>query len=266
VQTVELSQVAPGRYEAPLSPTEQGAYLIRVDGISNDGSQTLADLAGWVQAYSPEYRTLQADPDELLTLMTITGGRLTTGDPAEAFAHTLLAPADTRPIWPWLLTLAAILLPFDIAVRRLAVDRRDVTRAWQRMIGRLTPVPAGAPVIPDRSERMTTLLGVKERVGEEGTQGKQVKQVNKVERVDRGEKGREGEKERGRKGEEEKRKEGDTKPREAVLEARKAQVFVAPKEESAPVPKSEPKAEEEGDGTTTSALLARKRERRQRRE
>ncbi|NUM48221.1 MAG: VWA domain-containing protein [Anaerolineales bacterium] len=274
VQTVELSQVAPGRYEAPLgstssaSPTEQGAYLIRVDGTSSDGAQTLADLAGWVQAYSPEYRTLQADPDELLNLMTITGGRLTTGDPAEAFAHTLLAPADTRPIWPWLLTLAAILLPFDIAVRRLAVDRRDVSRAWQRMIGRLTPVPAGAPVIPERSERMTTLLGVKERVGEEGTQGKQVDRVNKVDRVDSGEKGREGEKETGRGGEEAKRREGDTKPREAVLEARKAQVFVAPKEASAPTPKPEPKVEEEGDGdgTTTSALLARKRERRQRRE
>ncbi|GAB4579419.1 MAG: VWA domain-containing protein [Anaerolineales bacterium] len=256
VQTVELAQVAPGRYEAPLSPTEQGAYLIRVDGVSNDGTQTVADLAGWVQAYSPEYRTLQADPDELLNLMTITGGRITTGDPAEAFAHTLIAPADTRPIWPWLLTLAALLLPFDIAVRRLAIDRRDLTRAWQRMIGRLTPAPAGAPVIPERSERMATLLNVKERagVGELGSRG-----------------GGEGEKEKGRKGEEGIRGKGekgkiepDTKPRAAELESRKAQVFVAPKGES--TPKVEPKADDEGDGTTTSVLLSRKRERRQRRE
>lgn len=254
VQTVVLSQVAPGRYEAPLSVTEQGAYLIRVDGT--DGTSTVSDLAGWVQAYSPEYKTLQADPDELVNLMAITGGRVTTGDPAEAFAHTLTAPADTRPIWPWLLTLAAILLPFDIAVRRLAVDRRDVTRAWQRMVGRLIPAPAGAPVIPERSARMTTLLGVKERAGE-GTQGIQVDKVN---RVERGEKGRGGEEEK------RKKEEGDTKPREAVLAARKAQVFVAPKEESAPAQKVEPKAEEEGDGTTTSALLARKRERRQRRD
>ncbi|HNB50921.1 MAG TPA: hypothetical protein PK530_03215, partial [Anaerolineales bacterium] len=172
-------------------------------------------------------------------------------------------PADTRPIWPWLLPLAAILLPFDIAVRRLAVDRRDVTRAWQRMIGRLTPAPAGAPVIPERSERMATLLNVKERAGE-GGQGIQVDKVDKVNRVDKVM----GEKETGRKGEKEKRGrgEGDTKPREEVLEARKAQVFVAPKEESTPTPKPEPKGEEEGDGTTTSTLLARKRERRQKRE
>ncbi len=271
VQTVELAQVAPGRYEAPISPTEQGVYLLRVDGTSNDGTQSVADgttvsaLTGWVLSYSPEYRALQADPDALLNLVTITGGRITTGDPAEAFAHTLTAPADTRPIWPWLLTLAAILLPFDIAVRRLAVDRRDLTRAWQRMLGRLTPVPVGAPVIPDRSERMTSLLGVKERAGE-GAQGKQVDKVDKVNRVDRGEKEREGEKETGRKGEEAKMREGDSKPREAVLEAQKAQVFVAPKEESAPAPKSEPKGEDDGDGTTTSVLLSRKRERRQRRD
>lgn len=260
VQTVELVQVAPGRYEAPLSPTEQGAYLIRVDGVSSDGAQTLADLAGWVQAYSPEYRTLQADPDELVSLMAITGGRITTGDPAEAFAHTLTAPADTRPVWPWLLTLAALLLPFDIAVRRLALDRRDLARAWQRLARRLTPAPASAPSIPERSERMATLLGVKERVGE-GTQNMQGRQGIQSKQVDRvvAEKKAEGEEEKRRKGEMEK------KPRAEVLEARRAQVFVAPKEE-APVTKVETKGDDEGGGSTTSALLARKRERRQRRE
>lgn len=263
VQTVELAQVAPGRYEAPLSPTEQGAYLIRVDGVSNEGGSspgapTVTDLAGWVQAYSPEYGgrglgTLQANPDELVNLMAIIGGRITTGDPAEAFAHTLTAPADTRPIWPWLLTLAAFLLPFDIAVRRLAVDRRDLTRAWQHLIGRLTPAPAGAPVIPDRSERMATLLEVKERAGEGGTQGRQGTQSKQVDKVDRVAIERGGE-------------HAPTTQPTAQTESRRAQVFVAPKEDT-PSPKVEPKKEaEDGDGSTTSVLLSRKRDRRQRRE
>ena len=149
------------------------------------------------------------------------------------------------------LTLAALLLPFDIAVRRLALDRRDFTRAWQRLLGRLTPAHAGAPVVPERSERMTTLLNVKERAGE-GTQGIQSRQVDRVNKVVSE-----------KRGEDEKVKDEETKPRAAGLESRKAQVFIAPKEE--PAPKAEP-TQDEGDGSTTSALLARKRERRQRRD
>ena len=35
-----------------------------------------------------------------------------------------------QDLWPDLLGLAALLLPFDVGVRRLALGRRDVVRAW----------------------------------------------------------------------------------------------------------------------------------------
>ena len=87
---------------------------------------------------------------------------------ADLFKHDLKAPTPpTRPIWPWLLTLAALLLPFDIAVRRLVISRHDLQRAWQKAGAwlsarrqQLTPQPA------PRSEQLSSLFRAKGRVQE----------------------------------------------------------------------------------------------------
>ena len=42
-----------------------------------------------------------------------------------------------RDLWPYLLGLAALLLPFDVGVRRLALDRRDLRRTWSWAVERL---------------------------------------------------------------------------------------------------------------------------------
>jgi len=267
VIAVDLTQVAPGRYEAAFTPDQQGAYLIRVDGTSPQGDQSLAQIAGWVLSYSPEYRTLQSDPDALYRLIALIDGRITTGDPAEAFARTLTAPPDTRPIWPELLLLAALLLPVDIAVRRLALDRRDVQRAWARLTSRLRLAPASAAPAPPppRSQRIASLMQAKERAREEREEGVQVgretgrqvgretgKQVYRETGIQVGklvvERGKS--KEEGEKG-----------------EARVLQPL--PKEEPVPPPVKparETPPEEKKPASTTSHLLARKRQRKQRKQ
>jgi Mg-chelatase subunit ChlD len=163
-QEVELVQTAPGRYEAPISPDVEGAYLIRVDGESPDG-ENISTLDGWVYAYSPEYQALNADPDEMIRLAAAMNGRITSGDPAEVFEHDLTAPRDSRPVWPLLLLIAALLLPFDIAVRRLAFSFADLgaglVRRWRGL--RLT---VAGPAPEERTERMSSLLEAKERTRE----------------------------------------------------------------------------------------------------
>ncbi|MBI3360646.1 MAG: FixH family protein, partial [Chloroflexi bacterium] len=163
-QTVTLAQTAPGRYAATFAPGVEGPYLIRVAG--GDGTNSVAQTAGWVLSYSPEYRTLKADPSAMARLAAIAGGRITTGDPAEAFAHTLPARRATRPAWPWLILLATILLPFDVAARRLVVTRHDLARWWSQLRewGRLTR-PAAQPV-PERAGQLTALFRAKERAGD----------------------------------------------------------------------------------------------------
>jgi len=169
VESIKVQQVAPGRYEAMFQPGDQGAYLIGVSAgpspsESGAAGNTLTGTAGWVLSYSPEYRNLESDPDALYRIAAATNGRVASDDPGEAFAHTLPTPNATRPVWQWLLALAALLLPFDVAVRRLAISRADVQRGWMRLVNVLR-LGRGVPHrAPERSRRMDALLRAKGRV------------------------------------------------------------------------------------------------------
>jgi hypothetical protein len=115
----------------------------------------------WVLGYSPEYQRFEADVQLLEEIASLTEGRNLAEEPPAAFAHTLASERSTRPIWPWLTFLAILLLPLDVAVRRLAVTRRDLARAWAATFGRLRPQVA----TPQRSERVSRLFEAKQRAG-----------------------------------------------------------------------------------------------------
>ncbi|MEZ4591725.1 MAG: hypothetical protein R3D55_11390 [Chloroflexota bacterium] len=63
--------------------------------------------------------------------------------------------------------LAVILLPIDIAVRRLVITKRDWERAWAATFGRLQPA-AAAPA--PRTEQVSRLFEAKQRAGQEAAQ------------------------------------------------------------------------------------------------
>lgn len=162
VMPVQLQQVAPGRYQADFTPSAEGAYLIRVTGAQEgDGEALVAQTGGWVLGYSPEYRQLEANAALLETIAGMTTGRDLSGEPAAAFDHTLSGTPTTRPIWPWLAFVAVVLLPVDVALRRLVITRRDVERAWAAVFGRFQP-PAASP---RRSEQVARLFEAKQRAG-----------------------------------------------------------------------------------------------------
>jgi Mg-chelatase subunit ChlD len=129
-QAVTLHQVAPGRYEGMFSPAEQGVYLMHLTGEpDHDASgERFSETTGWTLSYSPEYRHIESDPDLLLRIAALTNGGTTSGDPAEVFIHNLESVRATRPVWPWLVALAALWWPFDIAARRLIITRQDITK------------------------------------------------------------------------------------------------------------------------------------------
>ena len=160
LEQVSLLQVAPGRYETSFTAEGEGAYLIRVSGTrEGEEEAVVAQTQGWVLGYSPEYRQFDTNVALLETLAGMTGGRDLTDDPAASFSHTLESEPTTRPIWGWLTLLAVLLLPVDIALRRLVITRRDLERAWQATFGRLTPEQAA----PRRSEQVTRLFEAKRR-------------------------------------------------------------------------------------------------------
>ncbi|MCA9905155.1 MAG: hypothetical protein KC547_14970, partial [Anaerolineae bacterium] len=83
------------------------------------------------------------------------GGQSLQSDPGAAFAHNLAASAALTPLAPWLLLLAALLLPFDVAVRRLLITRSDLQRLRQALTRSRN---AG-----ESSERISSLMGAKAR-------------------------------------------------------------------------------------------------------
>ena len=127
VLTLDLEQVAAGEYQASAPATLPGAYLARLG--ANQGDQSLGQITlGMVVPYSPEYRTNQVDQEFLESLAGVTGGgRLEAL--AQAFARQgLRFSASVQEIWQPLLFIAVLLLPLDIAIRRLALGRSDLQK------------------------------------------------------------------------------------------------------------------------------------------
>ena len=155
---VPLQQVAPGRYEAHFAPREEGAYFLTINGAGqvNGQQQTFNEVNGWVMSYSAEYIPRENDDALLARLAEITDGRSLADVPEDVFAHNLDARVATAPIWNWLVLLAILLLPIDIAVRRLILTRSDFDRFRVALFG-------GRTEQETRSERLNTLLNARQR-------------------------------------------------------------------------------------------------------
>ena len=135
---IPLQQTAPGRYESTFTPQNEGAYFLTVTGEAqlSAGATQLSDLNGWVMSYSPEYIPRPQDESLLADIADITGGRNLGDQPEAVFTHDLGARHAATDIWQSLILLALLLLPLDIAVRRLIITRSDLIRLRAFLRGR----------------------------------------------------------------------------------------------------------------------------------
>ncbi|MBV9792158.1 MAG: VWA domain-containing protein [Chloroflexi bacterium] len=113
--TVRLKQIAPGQYQAPLPAENNGAYTVGVALRKND--QQLEAQAGWAKPYAAEF-ALSPDRALLERIATISGGQVLTSADAAADAVKAETPRPTQAFWPWLIGLAVLLWPLEIAIRR----------------------------------------------------------------------------------------------------------------------------------------------------
>ncbi len=131
---VKLRQVAPGRYEGSLEATEEGSYFIGAVALV-PGKGPVQTVSGLTVPYSQEYAFLESNEVILQSVASITGGLLV--EPAEAqsarysaFRHDLPPQIRARPLWPWLLFLAACLFLADVANRKIAFSLEPIRR-WR---------------------------------------------------------------------------------------------------------------------------------------
>jgi len=132
-RTVNLNQIAPGVYDAPLGEIDSGAYAIRVSQ-TRPGSPALGRTIGLVAPTAAEYRLLGANDAFLAVLRSATGGRVV-DTPAAPWVHDLATTSTYTDLWPLLLILALLLWPLDIGLRRVSVGRRELADARRWVTG-----------------------------------------------------------------------------------------------------------------------------------
>ncbi len=159
--TVSLSQVASGVYETPVSSLQSGAYAVRVTQ-TKPGATALGRTLGLVAPTPAEYRLLGTNDPLLAAIRSATGGAAVQS-PADVWVHDLRTTSRLTDLWPWLLVLALVLWPLDIALRRVSVGRRELAdgRRWlAERIARRRVAPRTAPV--------AGMLAARDRAGAAG--------------------------------------------------------------------------------------------------
>ncbi|MGH2475759.1 MAG: VWA domain-containing protein, partial [Candidatus Limnocylindrales bacterium] len=161
--SVPLVQIAPGAYEAPLGEIDSGAYLIRVTQ-TRPGSSPLGRTLGLVAPTAAEYRFLGPNEPFLAALRTATGGSEVV-TPLDPWRHDLQTTTRSTDLWPWLLVIALLLWPLDVALRRVSIGRREfaAARGWVRAI----PKRRGA--VARRTAAGATLLATRGRATSDET-------------------------------------------------------------------------------------------------
>ena len=142
-RAIDLAQIAPGVYEAPLGEIDPGAYVVRVSQ-TRPGTTPLGRTLGLVAPTPAEYRLLGTNEPFLAALRSATGGRAIE-TAAQPWTHDLATTDTYADLWPTLLILALLLWPLDIALRRVSVGRRELADARRWVAGGWRRRGAAAP-------------------------------------------------------------------------------------------------------------------------
>lgn len=129
-ENVQLKQVGPRRYQATVPLWGHGRYHAIAQGTGGDRK----DLAfgGFIVSYSPEYLRFRSSRQTLQEIADKTGGKILSGDPAkdEVYTRGRAPKRSSKPIFDWFLIALAILIPLDVAIRRIQIDVKAI---WQTL-------------------------------------------------------------------------------------------------------------------------------------
>ena len=142
----------------PLASLESGAYAVRVTQ-TKPGAAALGRTLGLVAPTAAEYRLLGAN-EPLLAAIRARRAERTRAAACAVWVHDLRTTSRYTDTWPWLLVLALLLWPLDIALRRVSVGRRELADARRSIMDRV-----GGRRVAARTVTSESMLAARGRAG-----------------------------------------------------------------------------------------------------
>lgn len=124
-----IEQTGPGRYEATFDAREVGSYVVNV--VRRDQDQTSPDVSVITIPYPPEYKDIAPNTALLKRIASETRGRYDS-EASEVFTEAFRRSRAYTDLWRLLVILAAILLPLDVAVRRLVITPEQLVEEYSK--------------------------------------------------------------------------------------------------------------------------------------
>ena len=134
-ERLALTQFSPGVYGNTASALQQGVYSVRIEQIDKESGTIVATQStGLVVPYPAEYILADDGGQSAAALLTDLaqlgrGQQLDITQPSAAFNHDIAAQPQRTLLWPWLLLVAIILFPIDVAIRRLSLSWADLRQS-----------------------------------------------------------------------------------------------------------------------------------------
>lgn len=120
-ETVVLKQVSPRRYQAEVPLWGKGRY--QVTALGKSGEREDHANGGFIVPYSPEFLRFRSNPIVLEEIAQKTGGqRLDLVNATDVIYGRRDPKQSSNPVFDWFLMALAILVPLDVAIRRVQLD------------------------------------------------------------------------------------------------------------------------------------------------
>ena len=125
-QDINLTQEAPGKFSGSFPASDLGSYIVTVaEGAS--GGQKRVSSSGFSVPYPPEYRSYRTNTPLLNMVLDVSGGKILK-EPRETVRQVTNPGETIAELWPWMILASLLILPFDIAVRRLALPWNEILK------------------------------------------------------------------------------------------------------------------------------------------
>ncbi len=126
---VTLSEQGPGLYKGSFEAVELGSYIVTVSEKDPAGGERVQST-GFSLPYPAEYRSTRPNRP-LLARMAEESKGVEETKPEQSLRSVPNPGESISELWPLFVLLAALVLPFDVGVRRIALPLREIlTKSW----------------------------------------------------------------------------------------------------------------------------------------